>query len=124
GVTFERGTTVAYRDRTHVVISGTASIDPRGEILHAGDVSRQLDRALENVSALLHGAGATLRDMGVLIAYVRNPGDQATVHEQLRERCGPVPIEVVVAAICRPGWLVEVEGMATISASRPDLPAF
>ena len=124
GVTFERGTAVAYRDRTHVIISGTASIDPQGQILHAGDVSPQLDRALENVSALLRGAGATLRDMGVLIAYVRNPADQALVHERLRQRCGPVPIEVVVASICRPGWLVEVEGMAVIGTSRPELPAF
>jgi enamine deaminase RidA (YjgF/YER057c/UK114 family) len=59
GVTFERGTSVAYRDRKHVFISGTASIDRNGEILHAGDVSRQLDRTLANVEALLAQAGAT-----------------------------------------------------------------
>jgi enamine deaminase RidA (YjgF/YER057c/UK114 family) len=124
GVTFERGTQVAYRDRTHVLISGTASIDPQGRMLHAGDVSRQLDRALENVDALLREAGATLRDLGVLIAYIRDPSDQAIVREQLRACCGAAPCEVVVAAICRPGWLVEVEGVAIRGAARPELPAF
>jgi enamine deaminase RidA (YjgF/YER057c/UK114 family) len=116
GVTFERGTTVAYRDRTQVIISGTASIDPQGRILHAGDVSRQLDRAVENVEALLRQAGATLEDLGVLIAYVRDPADQALVCDRLRQRCGNVPIEVVVAAVCRTGWLVEIEGLATTGA--------
>lgn len=124
GVTFERGTAVAYRDRRHVFISGTASIDTEGRLLHAGDVARQLDRTLENVTALLHEAGADLRDLGVLIAYVRDPADQERVRTLLAERCGALPIEVVVAAICRPGWLVEIEGLAIVPLSRPDLPAF
>jgi enamine deaminase RidA (YjgF/YER057c/UK114 family) len=124
GVTFERGTTVAYRDRRHVIISGTASIDPEGRILHAGDVSRQLDRALENFEALLRRAGAMLQDVCVFIAYVRQPGDLAAVRRQLKTRCGAAPIEVVVAPICRPGWLVEIEGQAIVHAVRPDLPGF
>jgi len=34
------------------------------------------------------------------------------------------PVQVVVAPVCRPGWLVEVEGLAIIPASNPDLPPF
>jgi enamine deaminase RidA (YjgF/YER057c/UK114 family) len=126
GVTFERGTAVDYRDRRQIFISGTASIDPQGRILHPGDVVRQLDRALDNIEALLRGAGATLGDMGVLIAYVRDPADQGVVAERLHLRCDATstPLEVLVAPICRPGWLVEVEGMATVGIRRPDLPAF
>ena len=44
GVTFERGTAIAYRDRQHVIVSGTASIDHQGKTLHPGDVQRQLER--------------------------------------------------------------------------------
>lgn len=124
GVTFERGVAIGYRDRRHVLVSGTASIDPQGRLLHGGDVSRQLDRTLENVGALLREAGAGWSDLGMLVAYVRDPVDQPHVLAALRERCGAVPVEVVTAAICRPGWLVEVECLAVTSQSRPDLPAF
>ncbi len=124
GVTFERGTSIAYRDRKHIFLSGTASIDHKGKILHEGDLSGQIDRTVENVEALLEPAGATLKDMCVLIAYVRDPGDQAVVWQQIRERFGDIPMETIVAPVCRPKWLVEVEGMAIIPVSAPELPAF
>jgi enamine deaminase RidA (YjgF/YER057c/UK114 family) len=124
GLTFERGTSVAYRDRKHVIISGTASIDHQGKILHHGDISRQLDRTIENVEALLKQAGATLKDMCVLIVYVRDPSDHAMAWRRMRKRFGEAPIAVVVAPVCRPGWLIEVEGKAIVPASNPELPAF
>ena len=49
GVAFERG----VRVNDHIFISGTASIDHRGHILHEGDVLAQTDRLLENIDALL-----------------------------------------------------------------------
>ena len=70
-VTFERGTRVAYADRAHHFISGTASIDHRGEVVHRGQVLRQLGRALENVEGLLRSGGATLADMMHLTVYLR-----------------------------------------------------
>lgn len=124
GVTFERGTAVAYRDRRQVIISGTASIDHQGRIMYPGDVTRQLDRTMENVEALLKQAGATLADMAVFLVYVRDVSDCSIVRCQMRERFGDAPIQVVVAPVCRPGWLVEVEGKAVIPANRPELPPF
>lgn len=124
GVTFERATSVAYRDRKHVIISGTASIDSQGKILHPGNMSRQLDRTIENIEALLKQAGATLEDLCQLIAYVRDPGDHEAALRQMRERFGDVPLEVVVAPVCRPGWLIEVEGLAIVPACKPALPVF
>jgi enamine deaminase RidA (YjgF/YER057c/UK114 family) len=122
GVTFERGTSVSYRDRKHIIISGTASIDDTGEILYEGDVPRQLERTLENVEALLEQAGATLEDMCVFVVYVRDPADHVLVWKLMRDRFGQAPIEVVLAPVCRPGWLVEVEGMAILPSSNPGLP--
>lgn len=124
GVTFERATSVAYRDRKHVLISGTASIDRHGKILFPGDVSRQLDRTIENIEALLDEAGAGLEDMGMFIVYVRDPSDHAIVWQRMRERVGDAPVEVLLARVCRPGWLIEVEGTAVVPASNPDLPTF
>ncbi len=124
GVTFERATSVAYRDRKHVIISGTASIDSQGNILHPGDVSRQLGRTIENVEALLKQAGATLQDLCQLIVYVRDPSDHELACQQIREHFGAMPLEVVLAPVCRPGWLIELEGLAIIPAHRPELPLF
>jgi enamine deaminase RidA (YjgF/YER057c/UK114 family) len=116
GVTFERATAVAYRDRRQVLLSGTASIDAQGQIVHPGDVERQLERTLENVEALLARGGATLGDLGAIVAYVRDPGDHEVVANRLQERFGDAPVAVVVAPVCRPGWLVEIEGQASVGA--------
>ncbi len=123
GATFERGTAIAYADRKQIFISGTASIDPRGEVLHTGDVARQLDRTLENIDALLARAGATPADVNVLIAYVRDPADLSAVERHVRARCGNMPLMVVTAAVCRPTWLVEIECQAVVPENRTDLPA-
>jgi len=124
GVTFERATSVAYRDRKHVIISGTASIDPDGNTLYPGNLSLQLDRTVENIEALLNQAGATLEDMCVYVAYIREPDDHPFVWRELRERFGDAPIQLLAASICRPEWLIEIEGMAIVPASNPDLPEF
>lgn len=124
GVTFERGTSVAYRDRKQIFISGTASIDRDGEIVHPGDVARQLDRTLENVEGLLARAGATLGDMASFMVYIRDPADYELARSVMRERFGHAPMEVVEAPVCRPGWLIEVEGIAIVSADNPGLPVF
>ena len=58
---FERGTSVEYGDRRHLFISGTASIDHRGEVVHVGDVREQTRRMWENVEKLLEEAKPVLR---------------------------------------------------------------
>jgi enamine deaminase RidA (YjgF/YER057c/UK114 family) len=123
-VTFERGTRIAYADRAHHLISGTASIDGSGRVVHPGDVLRQLDRALENVDGLLRSGTATLADLMYLIVYLRDPTEFPRVDRHLRERFPDLPIQIVQGAVCRPEWLIEVEGVA-VTANRDDaLPLF
>ena len=124
GVAFERATQVSYRDRRHIIVSGTASIDSSGAVVHDGDVSRQLDRTLENIAALLARAEATLDDMQHFIAYVRNPDDADIVHELLGRRVSDKPFLVVTGPVCRPDWLVEIEGIAITANDDPSLPSF
>ncbi len=123
GVTFERATAVSYADRRHVFLSGTASIDPAGRILHEGDVLQQLDRTMENIEALLARAGANTGDLAVVLVYLRDPADGAVIQQTLRERLGAVPFVLLHAPVCRPGWLIEIEGLAIVSCHCPGLPA-
>ena len=124
GVTFERATRIAWADRAHVYLSGTASIDATGQIVHPGDVLAQLDHALGNASALLAAGGATLRDLLYLVCYVRDAADCERVRTRLAASMPTVPQVVVAADVCRPGWLVEIEGVAATHVDDPAKPSF
>lgn len=124
GVAFERATAVRYGDRRQILVSGTASIDAGGDIVHPGNVMGQLDRTLENMAALLANAGAGLRDMQYFVVYVRDSSDAVAVGAEMGERFRGVPTILVTAPVCRPGWLVEVEGMAVVQEENPGLPPF
>jgi enamine deaminase RidA (YjgF/YER057c/UK114 family) len=124
GVTFERATRVAYGDRAHIFMSGTASIDSEGWVVHPGDVRRQLDRAIDNVDALLVNGEAQLADLTHLIVYLRDRGDYTVVRDRLGERFPGLPMQIVQGPVCRPEWLIEVEGIAATAIQKPDWPAF
>jgi enamine deaminase RidA (YjgF/YER057c/UK114 family) len=123
-VTFERGTRIAYADRAHYFISGTASIDRFGNTIHLGDVMRQLDLALENIDALLRSGGASLADMMYFIVYLRDPADFTRVNSELRRRFPDRPMTLVRGAVCRPEWLIELEGVAVAPHDTKNLPSF
>ena len=112
GVTFERGTSVDYGDRRHIFISGTASIDNKGEIVHAHDVSAQIVRAIVNVEALLKDSDATMNDVAQLIIYLRDVADKKIITEYFENNYKDIPKVMVLAPVCRPGWLIEVECIA------------
>jgi len=124
GVTFERGTRIAYADRSHHFISGTASIDGTGAVVHRGHVLRQLERTLDNVEALLNSGRAGLGDLMHLTVYLRDPADFPRVEGYLSERFRGLPMLIVEGAVCRPEWLIEVEGVAAVADKAPALPRF
>ena len=113
GVSFERGTYVDYADRRQVFISGTASINNKGEIMYPGQIDRQTDRMLENVKTLLHEADCGFEDVGCMIIYLRDIADYATVSSIFRKRFPLMPKVFLWAPVCRPGWLVEMECIAS-----------
>ena len=113
GVTFERGTKVTYGDRSHYYISGTASIDNKGNIVFQNDVLKQTERALINIKALLSGYNADIDDLKIMIVYLRDYSDYQVVNNYLKGRFnGSIPYIILNAPVCRPGWLVEIEGIA------------
>ena len=112
GVSFERGTYIDYGDRRHVFISGTASINNRGEIMYPGDIRRQTERMWENVETLLAEAECGFEHVGHLIVYLRDIADYTVVQEMFEQRFPNIPKVYLQAPVCRPGWLVEMECMA------------
>ena len=124
GVSFERGTYVDYGDRRKVYISGTASINNKGEIMYTGDVCKQADRMIENVGMLLKEATCTYDDVDQMVVYLRDPADYQVVKDIFQQRFPSIPKVLVHAYVCRPGWLIEMECMATKSLSNPSFANF
>ena len=124
GVSFERGTYVDYADRRHVFISGTASINNKGEVMYAKDVEQQTRRMWENVEALLAEAECSFDDVCEMIVYLRDIADYDLVCAMYQERFPGKPVVIVHAPVCRPGWLVEMECTAVKAIDKPELPKF
>lgn len=113
GVSFERGTRLVFGDRSHYFISGTASIDHTGVILYPYDVVKQTERVLDNISALLSEGGAEMKDVKSAVVYLRDPADANAVLPVVYSRWNQeLPLIILKAPVCRPGWLVEIECIA------------
>lgn len=115
GVTFERGTLIEYGDRAHVYISGTASINNKGEVVHVGDIVNQTKRMWDNVHTLLTEGGSSFDDVMAIIVYLRDVCDYEKVDKMFKEKFPNTPYVITYAPVCRPQWLIEMECMAISS---------
>lgn len=116
GVTFERATLMQYGDRNHVYISGTASINNKGEVMHVGNVQQQTLRMWENVETLLNEGGMSYDDVMQIIVYLRDSADYEMVKRMFEQKFPHIPTVFTLAPVCRPTWLIEMECMAVKKA--------
>lgn len=116
GVTFERATLMQYGDRNHVYISGTASINNKGEVMHVGNVQQQTLRMWENVETLLNEGGMSYDDVMQIIVYLRDSADYEVVKRMFEQKFPDIPTVFTLAPVCRPTWLIEMECMAVKKA--------
>lgn len=120
-VPFARGTRVDIKGITMLFISGTASVNERGESVHPGDIKAQARRMLDNVTELLKAEGATWHDIARTTIYLKHMEehyhDLAKVRADYFAEQGitEYPASTCIeAGICRPELLVEMEAIAII----------
>ncbi len=113
GVAFERGVMFSQQGIRHALISGTASIDKFGKCLHVGDVRRQAERLFLNIEKLLADGGLTCGGLRNMIVYLRDVSDYGLVKDYVDSRFPDVPKVILLAPVCRPHWLIEVECVAS-----------
>ena len=121
GVPFEEavGYSRAVGAGDFIFVSGCTSI-ANGKIVYEGDLARQTQQALLNVSAALEQFGASLADVVQTRLYVTDISRWEEVGEAHRlafELARPAPSMVQVAALIDPRLLVEVEAVAHREAS-------
>jgi enamine deaminase RidA (YjgF/YER057c/UK114 family) len=86
-----------------------------------GDPVGQTEQAMLNIRTLLSEAGAELGDVCKITIYITDPRYREAVYRTIGQHLKgvfPVSTGIVVSALARPEWLVEVDVTAVIPDQR------
>ena len=87
------------------------------ESVGIGDVEQQTERAMANIEMLLKESGSRMEHLVKLTVYLVDPRYRETVYRTIgrwTRGVHPISTGVVVSALARPEWLVEVDAIAVI----------
>jgi enamine deaminase RidA (YjgF/YER057c/UK114 family) len=113
-------------DLCQVVVARGRMVFVRGQVgqdlessasLAVGDAGAQADQAMQNIGQLLTEAGARLDYICKITIYLTDPRFREAVYRVVGKWLKgvyPVSTGVVVSALARPEWLVEIEVTAVI----------
>ena len=91
------------------------------ESVGVGDVEAQTERAMVNIALLLDEAGSELGDIVKVVVYLTDIRFREPVYRVMGrwlKGVHPVSTGLVVSALARPEWLVEIDATAVIPAER------
>ena len=85
------------------------------ESVGIGDVAAQADQAMRNIDTLLREAGSSLAEIVKVTVYLVDPRYREPVYRAMGrwlKGVHPVSTGIVVSALARPEWLVEIDAIA------------
>ncbi|WP_369411175.1 RidA family protein [Leucobacter edaphi] len=88
------------------------------ESVGIGDVVAQTEQAMSNIAMLLEEAGSSLKDIVKVTVYIIDPRYREDVYRTMGKWLKgvfPVSTGIVVQALARPEWLVEIDATAVLS---------
>ena len=88
------------------------------ENVGVGDVEAQTNQAMANIRLLVEEAGGTLEDVVKVVVYLVDIGYREAVYRTMGKWLKgvyPVSTGIVVSALARPEWLVEIDATAVLS---------
>lgn len=119
---FSRGVKVFVSRQHFLFISGTASINEKGESLFIGDFEKQTKRAFYNIKKLLESQKATWNNVVKTTIYIKDIAKHYEEFNLIRneffkdENICVFPASVCVQAVlCRPELLIEMDATAIVS---------
>ena len=92
------------------------------ESVGIGDVAAQTEQAMGNIAMLLQESGSALEDIVKIVVYLTDVRYREAVYQVMGrwlKGVFPVSTGVVVTALARPEWVVEIDVIAVIPESRP-----
>ena len=110
GSAFSRAVETMSSHHSHLLVSGTASIERSGRTAHAKDLGRQIQLTMEVVGEILQSHGRTFADVTRATAYFKSAADfpQFTAWCNLHN-LGQLPVVAAGCDICRPELSFEIE---------------
>jgi enamine deaminase RidA (YjgF/YER057c/UK114 family) len=103
---------------TLVFVRGQVGQDlATGASVAIGDPAGQAEQAMANVALLLEEAGTRLEDVCKITVYLTDPRHREPVYRVVGrwlKGVFPVSTGLVVSALARPEWLVEIDVIAVI----------
>lgn len=115
-VVVARGTMVFVRGQVG------QDLDTRDSVGNA-DAAAQADRAMANIKMLLEEAGSRLEHICKVTIYIIDPRYREAVYRVVGawlKGVFPVSTGIVVSALARPEWVVEIDVTAVIPDGLPD----
>ncbi len=114
GSSFEKtiGFSRAVRIGNIIAVSGTGPIAPDGSTVLPGDAYSQAKRCLEIIAKAIEDGGGKLENVFRTRMYITDASDQDEIGRAHGEYFGeikPAATMVVVKALVRDDWLVEIE---------------
>ena len=91
------------------------------ESVGVGDVTAQTERAMANIAMLLEESGSALEDIVKIVVYLTDVRYRDPVYQVIGrwlKGVFPVSTGLVVSALARPEWVVEIDATAVIPDSR------
>lgn len=115
GSSFSRGMAMRCAGQETVFISGTASIDAAGQTLHCWQREAQILETLLSIAALLEDQGGSLQDVVSATLFCKDR-ETLEAYRRLTRQLGitVLPVVSVLADVCRPELMVEIEAMALV----------
>ena len=110
----------AVRVGDRIEVAGTAPVEPDGSST-PGDAGAQAARCLAIVADALAALGGSLADVVRTRMFITDPADADLVgraHGAMFGDIRPAATMVVVAALLRPEWRVEIEAEAQLETGR------
>jgi len=113
-------------DLCHAVVARGTMVFVRGQVgqdletsksAAIGDPAGQAEKAMANIKTLLEEAGARLEHICKITIYITDPRYREPVYRSVGKwlkGVHPVSTGIVVSALARPEWLVEVDATAVI----------
>jgi enamine deaminase RidA (YjgF/YER057c/UK114 family) len=102
-----------------IFCAGQTSVDADGNPVHEGDMTAQVDQALDNLEEVLRQSGASLSDVVRLNYYTTDADAFIAAGEVLGRRldeagCRPAATLLEVSRLAMPPLLVELEATAVV----------
>ncbi len=92
------------------------NLDTR-ESLHTGDAAKQTAKTMQNIQMLLEEAGTTMEAVCRIVVYLTDIRYREAVYQEMGKwlkGVHPCSTGLVVPALARPEWVVEIEVTAVI----------